>query len=492
MGAQLTRGLAVAAFALAAARPAAGERRPPYGGEVVASLLSEPVALDPVTARSHAELTIVDAVYDRLYEIDDAGRVVPSLALDEPRVEGVEARIALRAHVRFHDGSALGADDVARSLERVRRSGRAGWLLAPIEKVRQDGDEIVIRLRRATPELARLLAAPATSVTPGGHAPGRDRPAGTGPFRVTRVDRGARRQLLLEAWDEHFAGRPYLDRVELRWYEAGDAEARAYEMGRTHVSFRGAVAFAGHRPKHATDDVLGPAAVLVYVGFGQATPEIVGHRGFRRALSLALDRDSLRHVGAGEPVAPAVRPGAPALGGPAPTADERVARIQAATFALERARKDDAPLAAALGRAASLELLIDRSRPDDREIAEKVVAALYRLGIKARITAAPARELDQRIRHGECDLYIGQLAAPIADAALEVAATFAAAGDDWVARSHSTAPLDAGAVVRAFDERLPLVPLLYRAIRAHHRRSLGGVTFDGGARLSLADMFSLE
>src|SRR4051794_36936385 len=52
--------VACALLALVAG-PAVGraETGPAYGGAVEASLLSEPIALDPVAAQSHAELTVV-------------------------------------------------------------------------------------------------------------------------------------------------------------------------------------------------------------------------------------------------------------------------------------------------------------------------------------------------------------------------------------------------------------------------------------------------
>ena len=61
----------------------------------------------------------------------------------------------------------------------------------------------------------------------------------------------------------------------------------------------------------------------------------------------------------------------------------------------------------------TLEILVDASRPDDREVAERVVNALDKLGLVATIAAVPAPELARRIDAGACDLYVGQLAATV-------------------------------------------------------------------------------
>ncbi len=482
--------IACAAFALLAASDrSVAETRPPYGGDIVASLLSEPVSLDPVRARSHAEVSLVDLVCDTLYEVDASGAAVPRLAAGPPALsdKGLLVRIPLRQGVVFHGGKAMTATDVARSLERARTSKSAGWVLAPVKRVVVDGDDVVLKLKRKAPEIASLLASPVTAVTPRGAAPKRDRLVGTGPFELRLVDR-KRGRIVLDAHDDHYGGRPYVDVLELRWYDNPDAEAKAYEAGNTHVSFRGSVAFAGHQPKHPTTDVTGPATVLAYVGFGTDHEDIMGNRHFRRALSLAMDRDSFRSVGTGEPVSAAVAPAAPALGGKSSRASERVARTPAARRELARAAREVASLR---DGPPTFEILVDESRPDDEEVGKKVQAALFRLDLKARVTSVSATQLARRVARGGTDLYIGQLAAPGADPSLEIAAAFAAGGNRWAARSLAKRAPDEDALRAEFEDQLPVVPLFHRAIRAHHRKALGGVSFDVLGRLSLADLFVL-
>jgi ABC-type transport system substrate-binding protein len=442
---------------------AGAETRPPYGGRAVGSLLSAPASFDPLAARSHAEVTLALLLYDGLYRLDADGRPLPALAEGMPQLsaDGLEARIALKQGVRFHDGRALAAADVAASLARAQ----GGWPLAAVASVTAGADgTVVVRLRRATPELATLLAAPQLGVTPQGAPPDRA-PVGTGPFRVRKIDLAARR-IELEAFADCFAGRPYLDALVLRWFEDPDDEARAYEAGEADFSLRGAVAFAGHEPKYPTASAESGAAVLTYLGFGRAHGALLDDPKVRSAISQAVGRGALRHVGAGERVVPSASPASPDFGGPAPAAADLAARPEAAAA--------DPRL-----RGVSLEVLVDKSRPDDTDVATRVVSALDRAGIAATYRVLPPAQMQRLVAAGLCDLYIGQLAAAGPDPAWAYALAFAAGGER---------PRDAP-TAEAFAARLPIVPLLHRAVRVHYKRTLRGVGPDALGRLRLADAF---
>ncbi|ACY16931.1 ABC transporter substrate-binding protein [Haliangium ochraceum] len=477
--AALAAALSVAAAALAPS-PSAAESRPRYGGSVAAGLLGEPVHVDPAHARSHAELTLAGLLFDALYRIgarDAGGRVQlePHLAAALPSVEatasGALARIPIRPGVMFHDGRALSAADVLASLRRLGTTP-ARWVLSDVRRIERDGDAVLLHLDAAATSdaeraalgerLALALSASASAITPGGAVPRASNPVGSGPFRVRAVDR-RRRRIQLAAHDAHFAGRPYLDSLELRWFEDASGEAAAYEVGALALSQRGAVAYPGHRPKHQTVQATGPTAVLVYAGAGRRAR--MRSAAARRALSLALDRSGMRGIGTGERVEPALTPVPASLGGAGADAAAHQPRMSLARDALRQARADDSELDRALARGQELEILVDRSRPDDREIAETVAAALFRLGVRARITELPARGVTERVSRGDADLYIGHLSLPVPDAALVRAAAGQRVGE------------------------LEIIPLLHRAVRVHHRSDLRGVTLDELARPDFADAY---
>jgi hypothetical protein len=126
-------------------------------------------------------------------------------------------------------------------------------------------------------------------------------------------------------------------------------------------------------------------------------------------------------------------------------------------------------------------------------VAGKVVAALFQLGMKARIAELPADEFAERVRRGACDLYIGQLAVPVPRAELALVAALSAGGDPGGARALRDTPLAdkrLGATLsKRFAARLPIVPLYHRAVRVHHRSDLRGIRFDLASRLHHAELF---
>jgi peptide/nickel transport system substrate-binding protein len=463
----------ITAALLLVAVTAGAETRQRYGGKIVASLLSGPASWDPLEARSHAEVTLAGLVFDGLYGLDERGQVVPRLAAAPPSfsANGLEAHIELRPGVLWHDNKPVRAADVVASLTRAR----GHWALAPVAKVARDKDQVVLTLRRATPELAELLATPQLAITQGGKAPTARAYVGTGPFSA-KIAAGERRVDLL-AFPEHWAGRPYLDRVKLRWFTDADAEARAYEAGESDASLRGQVAFAGHTPKYATATVEGTATTLVYLGFGKAHA-IDSRIELRRALSLAMNRAALKNVGSGERVVPALLPESPDLGGRAVSAADAAARLADARAALDGAGKTGD----------RLEVLVDATRPEDGDIAGRVVKALDELGVAASWRAVEPAELEKLIDAGRYDIVVGQLVAPGADVRWEYAAAFAAGGDDWAETALRKGAFALADARKEFAARLPIVPLVHRAVKAHHKKTLAGVAFDGLGRLGWADV----
>jgi len=481
-----------AAWLLALATQVAhAETRPRYGGTVEASLLGAPVTLDPSAAETHAELTVVDLVFDTLYRVGPAGQPQPHLAAGPPVLDATRTRltIPLREGVRFHDGTLLVVADVVASLERVRGTA-ARWTLAPIATITAGTAalELTLRAPATAVDITALLALPATAITKEGKPPTLARAIGSGAFAIEAFDR-PRKRLRLKAHDAHFAGRPYLDHLVLSWYDAPDGEAKRFETGAAQLSARGVGAFARSQPKFRADDVEGPASLLVFVGFGRTHADVTAERGFRKALDLAIARDALKAVTSGERVVPAREPVPTEAGGPSLTAAARTGDLQAAQAALADAAKRVRALAPDRLPQLRLEILVEDTRPDDREIAERIVRALDKLGIASGIVAAPAPAFRDRVARGATDLWIGQYAVPVTATALWWSAAFAIGGDDWATKQLATGALDPAAAHTQFALQLPIVPLMFRAVKLWHRTDVRGLTFDALGRPAYADLY---
>jgi len=470
------------AFLLLAA-PVAAEAPPHYGGAFDAALYGQPTSIDPIDAQSHANATMVALVFDTLY-VEEEGRVRPHLAASAPLVDdgGLSVRISLRSGVRFHDGSTMAASDVVASLRRVLREPRTAWLLGAVRSIDESRGEVVLRLRRPEPELARLLGATVTAIGKGGAPPSFRRAIGTGPFRYQRIDL-AKKTVFLAAFDEHFAGRAYLDSLELRWHVGAEDEARAFELGRSTTSMRGAVAFVGHVPKYEASTIDTAATVLVFLGVGKAN---AWPADFGKALSLALDRRSFRGVGSGEGIEPSASSVARAFrAGATATAP----RLERARSSLQQARRGSAALDRRLTRG-PLEVLVDRSRPGDRDVAERVLAALFQLQIAAKIREVDAAELVRRRERGDCELFVDHLVAPIPAGPWQAAAAVAVVDAPWVAAQVAESSPTVSSMEAHREAAQRVIALFHRGMQLHYRSDLYGLQATANGLVSYDGAFS--
>lgn len=474
---------AVLAAALWAAMPARGsaETRPRYAGAVTASLLGAPGALDPVAARSHAEVSLVRLLFDGLYRLDAQGAVVPQLAAALPQLDGARGVVAIPLRsAAFHDGAPITPGAVVASLERVRGAGLE-WILGGATAITAVEGAIELRGVRDLETLARRLALPQAAIVPAQPVRG-EAVIGSGPYSLAALRR-REREVRLAPFAAYHAGRPYLDELVLSWFHTPEGEARRFELGNAHVSLRGVAAFAGAEPKYRAAIIDGPATVLVYAGFGDAHPELTRSRALRTALDLALARGAFSTLGAGEQIIPTRTPVPPSAGGAPLSPQARAGDLPAALAQLAAAAAANPRLTPASLAAARLDILFDESRPDDREVAERVVRALDKLGIHGAVVAVSAVDLRARVERGDCDLWIGQLAAPAADAAAWQHLALALAPRRGRARARVADP------TRRFQAELPVLPLYFRAVRASVRTDLRGLQFDSSGALTFEDGF---
>ncbi len=233
------------------------------------ALASDIDSLDPHWAYDAVSLFVTDQIYETL--IDFSGGAIDAF---EPRVasvvpsrengfisaDGLTYAFPLRRGIKFHDGTALTAEDVRYSLLRFmlldREGGPSGLLLEPLlglhstrdlkpeqvweladKAVRLEGGALVIRLKRPFAPLLSLLAnfAPivsqktvaaaggwdgASATWPAHRDPAKEqsslyaRANGTGPFKLMKWDRAA--GVVLERNDGYWRSPAKLATVVLR------------------------------------------------------------------------------------------------------------------------------------------------------------------------------------------------------------------------------------------------------------------------------------
>ncbi len=191
--------IALANVACAATANAA--MRPHYGGTLRVTMQESPQSLDPSGIDSSAVRSLWQLVFETLVRLDDHGRPQPSLATTWQAEPGNQRwRFRVRSGVIFSDGTPLDANVVAASL----RSSNPQWKIFAL------GELVMVETDSPHPNLPAELALPRNSISRAiaGML------IGTGPFTVTKWDTAAK-HLSLSANNQYWAGRPFIDSIEI-------------------------------------------------------------------------------------------------------------------------------------------------------------------------------------------------------------------------------------------------------------------------------------
>lgn len=147
------------AVALVAVSPVASQTAR-KGGVLRAGMIGEPPTLDAHATTATITREITANIYEGLYALDAKHQPVPLLAEGHDVADGGKRyTIRLRKDVKFHNGKALGADDVVASLKRwggLASTGKA--LFKNVEAVEPKGpNAIEIRLKEPSGSLLTAL-----------------------------------------------------------------------------------------------------------------------------------------------------------------------------------------------------------------------------------------------------------------------------------------------------------------------------------------------
>ncbi|GJD48346.1 hypothetical protein OPKNFCMD_1064 [Methylobacterium crusticola] len=314
--------LALAAGGLAPARPgpARAAGAPRRGGILNVVIHPEPTTLVCFNTTEGPAIQASTKVHEGLltYGFDLTPR--PQLATAwEVSGDGLAYRLSLRRGVTWHDGAPFTAEDVAFSIDLLRRAHPRGrTTFANLREARAlDAHTVVLTLDRAAPYLLAALAGAESPILPRHLYEGRGdplanpanrAPVGTGPFVFREWVPGSHVRYARNPtyWDP---GRPYLDGLVVRIIPDGAARAAAFETGDVDLGGATPVAppdiarFAAlpHLGLESRGNEYGPT--IYGIEFNLDNPYL-RHRAVRQAIAHAIDRPALLKVawyGLGDP-----------------------------------------------------------------------------------------------------------------------------------------------------------------------------------------------
>lgn len=182
-------------------------------------------------------------IFDYLLMRDANGELQPALATEWEQVSDTAMRFRLREGVTFHDGTPFTAADVKYSLERVATdtSLHQHAFYITIDSVEiVDDHEVIIHTNEIDPILLNRLSRIGSGIVPKayleevGWETFSVQPIGTGPFQFVEWRRDDR--LILEAFDDHWRGRPVWDRLIHRTIPEDSTRVGELLTGGVHIA----------------------------------------------------------------------------------------------------------------------------------------------------------------------------------------------------------------------------------------------------------------
>lgn len=239
--------------------------RPRYGGTlrlttraVIHNLNPADEAVDPLERA--AKNNLLRQVFETLVQLDEKGRPQPQLA-ESWTHDSAQRRwvFRVRKRVTFHNGAAW--------------SPPGGEMYFPDDRP----------IEQLLLDLSRTKNAIVLRTSDGGVL-------GTGPFKVEKFEAG--KSVVLSAHEQHWAGRPYLDSVEVRMGRAFRDQAQDAQLGQTDVAEVPAAEARRARQRGEAVALSLPleTLALLFDRTREAPPAV------REALSESLDRASIQSV----------------------------------------------------------------------------------------------------------------------------------------------------------------------------------------------------
>jgi len=184
-------------------------------------------SLDPHASTLSSDWRVAFNVFDTLIRRHPDGTLHPALASAWKRTAPTTWQLALRADVRWHDGSRFTSGDAKYSLDRTfdatvkgARLLGAWWTQAIARTEAPDPATVIIHTRWPDPLMPARLASCAGAVVPWayvdrvGFKAFNERPVGSGPLRFVSRSRGD--QCVLDANPDYWDGRVDVDRVVIK------------------------------------------------------------------------------------------------------------------------------------------------------------------------------------------------------------------------------------------------------------------------------------
>lgn len=272
--------------------------------------IQDATTLDPAVERTLYSAEVISNMFEGLIKVETPGfKVKPLLAEKwKKSPDGKIWKFYLRRGIKFHDGSELNADAVVFSLTRFKRKNfiRFSSFFKYLEQIRKlDNYTVEFKLSKPDSVFLLYLSMPgAFIVSTNSEKRGKFKPIGTGPFMLSKWERG--KFILLKSNQNYWQGKPKINKI--MFIVIPNTEWRLLQLKNGNASVLRLFSLREYNElKHNPfiKILFTPNIIMSYIGFNTSRPPF-NDRRVREAFAHLISKKRLVQLLLSEHATPAI------------------------------------------------------------------------------------------------------------------------------------------------------------------------------------------
>lgn len=427
---------------------------------------SQSDSLNPFESETLNNQIVEELVFDSLFTLDESYEAQPNIATSYAYTDSTTLTVTIPSGIKFSDGSVLTAKNIVYSFNEAKGSPRWKNSLNPLSSASAVSDTVIkFNLSYANPNAHNLL----TFAISNGKTDDAGYPIGTGRYRF--AEGGG--EVYIEV-NKNYRNEfnPHFTKILLINITSGESIDNAINIGNISYAFRDLS--SGSKTRMQCNKKAVTLNNLVYIGVNEYSG-ITANEYIRRAISLAVDRDTLvksSYQGYAKS-AVSVFNTASKLGKQTQVFSS-AADTAAAKQAIAQSGYDESKL--------KIDILVN-TNSNKASVAQLVKQQLEAVGFKVTINKEKSTNYQSKVKNRSFNIYIGETKIPND---MNLSSFFTSKGatsygidlDNSEAAAAYTDYLNGkkeiGKFVLEFSEEMPFIPLLYRQGMICYSKSLHG------------------
>ena len=280
-----------------------------YGGTIKEGVVGEPRHINPLLSQSDADRDLVKLIYSGLFKYNEKGKLIPDLAKSyETSPDELNYTVYLKEDIVWHDNIPITADDIIFTVQTAQNPDygslqRINWQGVELEKI---NDQIIIfKLKNRYAQFLSNLTMPILpqhlweNIKPINFALSELnlKPIGSGPYQFKRLQKNSSGKINiyeLRANPYFNTNRPFIEKLELKFYGSEDALIEAYnknQIDNLAVISPKNIKKIRFKQRLIIENIKMPRYFGVF--FNQNQSKILSDKNIRLALAHATDKETL-------------------------------------------------------------------------------------------------------------------------------------------------------------------------------------------------------